>query len=464
MTDYQASQRKGKLGLSIFTARKRSPPWYFLGLTMAATGVWLMALHYAPGRFLLYGFVLWLILNLSLNLRLLFFTLGICLVLMETGFRGYAIYLDARYPTNSAESILWEYDPLLGWKNAAGQEGEFIRKENFTRSRVKINSVGLRDDEYNLLKPPGTRRILLLGDSVTVGFEVDKKHVIDTRLESLLASEGQFEVINGGVRGYGTDQSYLFLKETGLQFLPDIIIYIFVNNDTMGNVTIHRPNRKFGKAYFRVDQDGKPVLYGVPVPRFFEPGDQWIMSDPDVEDYFNKHQRHKRREKKNQDQGQKNLSDLLKQDLSHFHATSALKDLVRRNRVLAPILMHFGVIANKLPEDIPQTVKDYQWRVTEALVDAMAKEAQRAGARFLVYEFTSTGTDKVGKQIEQPTALQEVCERLEISYLNSFRLFYEKSGGKLRFRFPNDGHWNALGHDLGAQDIYRYLVESGWLN
>ncbi|MDT7043575.1 hypothetical protein [Candidatus Nitronereus thalassa] len=459
LTDSLPAKPGPNRGGPTLSLKKRNATWYSLGLIMGVAGLGLLALNYPAGRFLLYGFALWLTLSLPVNLRIFIFSLGFCFILTEIGFRSYAMYLQAQYPGHSYEDILWEYDSLLGWKKTADLEVEFIRKKKRMRTQVKTNSLGLRDDEYTFQKPHGTGRILLLGDSVTVGLEVEKEEVIDTRLESRLSSEGQFEVINGGTRGYGTDQSYLFMKETGLRFQPDIVIYIFVPNDPENNVTIHKPNRTFGKSYFRLDHNGNLLLSGVPVPKVFEPFDQWIMSDPDLEAYYNQGLPKKSEQKQKTHDPQKAL-DHLKHDLSYFQTPGALKDLIKRNSLLTSVFTRLGLMTVNLPVNIPQRILDYQWKITEALVDAMNNKAQNAGAKFLVYEFTSDG-----KANAETTVLQKICERLEIPYLNSFHLFHEKTeGNKFRFRFPFDGHWNALGHDLAAQDIRRYLIEKGWVD
>ena len=86
-----------------------------------------------------------------------------------------------------------------------------------------------------------------MGDSVIAGLEVENDQVLDKRFGIMAQQPGKYEVVNAGVRGYGTDQSLLFFQNEGYKYHPDIVIYVFVNNDPMENVTIHKPNRKFGK-------------------------------------------------------------------------------------------------------------------------------------------------------------------------------------------------------------------------
>ena len=95
------------------------------------------------------------------------------------------------------------------------------------------NSVGLRDYERPLEKPPGTFRILGLGDSVTYGYRVPLDDSILKVLERRLnaTGEGQYDVLNLGVPGYNTVQEERMLEEVGLAYAPDLILLTYVLND-----------------------------------------------------------------------------------------------------------------------------------------------------------------------------------------------------------------------------------------
>ena len=100
-------------------------------------------------------------------------------------------------------------------------------------NRVFLNSHGFRDDEMPLEKPPGERRILVLGDSVTFGWGVDQGEDFPARLEALLRQlqGGAWQVINSGVNGYNSQQEAEFFVTKGIRFQPDIVLLVFVAND-----------------------------------------------------------------------------------------------------------------------------------------------------------------------------------------------------------------------------------------
>ena len=116
--------------------------------------------------------------------------------------------------------------------------------------RATSNSHGFRDRERELAKPPGVRRVLMLGDSVVEGISyVDDESTLSRRLESLYP-DGKTEVLNLGVSGYCTLAEVTLLKERGLAFSPDVVVLIFVANDfnnfnpehTVGGGVAERPD------------------------------------------------------------------------------------------------------------------------------------------------------------------------------------------------------------------------------
>lgn len=166
------------------------------------------------------------------------------------------IYLEE--PGHEITGHRYLYDPQLGWKNIPGWESVTHNR------RLKINSLGLRDREHPYDKPAGVRRILVLGDSYAWGYGVSNEETFSEVLEQRFVEEhANWEVLNSGVSGWGTDQEYLYLLHEGFRYGPDLVVVAFyLINDPLNNVN----SAQYGlhKPYF---VDASLTLGNVPVPR-----------------------------------------------------------------------------------------------------------------------------------------------------------------------------------------------------
>jgi len=76
-------------------------------------------------------------------------------------------------------------------------------------------------------KPENTFRILCLGDSILFGFGANNEETFTYYLEKILNKKFRgttFEVINAAAPGWGLLEYYLFLKNEGYKYSPDLII------------------------------------------------------------------------------------------------------------------------------------------------------------------------------------------------------------------------------------------------
>ncbi len=204
--------------------------------------------------------------TVALALGALLFSCG----LAEAGLRlaGFT----AIYDTYSKPSLFWIHDEELGWVHEPGARGSYVGPRPFPvefETRIEINRLGLRGPEV-APKAPAEYRVLALGDSSTVGFEVPYEEAFTALMEARLARrlDVPVRVINAGVRGYGTDQQLLTYRRLGRELQPDLVLLVFNGNDPNDNVTLHRMRRPFGKAGFALRENGQLVPVGVPVPRY----------------------------------------------------------------------------------------------------------------------------------------------------------------------------------------------------
>src|SRR5262249_28273042 len=156
-----------------------------------------------------------------------------------------------------------EYDAHLGWKHRPGARATYHRREYTTE--VGINSHGLRDVERDYTTP-GRFRILALGDSFVEGYTVPFEQTLTSVLEtSLTRPSCPVEVLNAGTAAWSTDQEFLYYREQGAKFSPQVVLVFFYYNDIVSNTIANY----FGshKPLLAAVAEGGLVLTNDPVPR-----------------------------------------------------------------------------------------------------------------------------------------------------------------------------------------------------
>ena|GEM_PF-4105958 len=101
-----------------------------------------------------------------------------------------------------------------------------------TIKSININSLGFRGPEPDSNK----QSILILGDSMVYGHGVSQMNTFSQILRSKL----ELNILNAGVKGYGTDQSLLLLREIIQEQNIKIVIFSFNYNDLYDNVVKRR--------------------------------------------------------------------------------------------------------------------------------------------------------------------------------------------------------------------------------
>lgn len=128
------------------------------------------------------------------------------------------------YRLSKNKHLLYE---LLPGSKAKNQGKEYV-----------INAFGFRDKEYRRRKVNKTR-IIFVGDSITYGWRVALEETYHKQIERLLYNRGyDVDVMGMGIPGYNTIQEYYLVKETVLDFKPDILILQIAPNDFERTVSV----------------------------------------------------------------------------------------------------------------------------------------------------------------------------------------------------------------------------------
>ena len=134
---------------------------------------------------------------------------------------------------------------------------------------LRTNSRGLREDESVVYdKAKDVTRILMVGDSFTLGYTVERADTLSQLLAARMRSEGRnVEVINGGTEGYSTDQEVLFLEQLAGEGIVesssyDVVVLCMYQNDVWWN-----DQESYGPARKpRLEMKGDPPVADLAVP------------------------------------------------------------------------------------------------------------------------------------------------------------------------------------------------------
>ena len=97
------------------------------------------------------------------------------------------------------------------------------------------NSEGFRDVEHQRTRPPGTFRILGLGDSFANGwgaaFEQSPLYLLESELNRRPGQHPAVEIIKAGIGGYSPEAERMLLESVGLAYSPDLVLVAFTPTD-----------------------------------------------------------------------------------------------------------------------------------------------------------------------------------------------------------------------------------------
>jgi lysophospholipase L1-like esterase len=375
-------------------------------------------------------------------------SLAVAVVAAEVGLRlaGYVPI----YEVYSKPELFWQYDEQLGWSLQPGARGRYVGPRPFPiefDAAIEINSFGLRGPEP-APSQPGELRVVVLGDSVVAGFEVDYSETFVARLEDALRDRftEPVTVVNAGVRGYGTDQSLLWYRDRGVALAADLVVLVFSRNDFEDNLTLHRARRPFGKGAFGLRPSGALETVGIPVPKY-ELCSSWML---------NEHYEPTRIDGPLSRAGcalQTRLSDhsafmtLFAMSLArlpgvvYFLKEAAEPELGGAARVASAMPWRLHVPRRAGVPNAPPGPDNLAARaLTTALLQALARDVRMSGARFLLvispYQWERLDTRALAADRIEP---HSVVLRNPIP--------------QALLQFRNDSHLNALGHRVFAEAL-----------
>lgn len=348
----------------------------------------------------------------------------------------------------AALSQFYLTDPLLGWRLRPNAEG-WQTEEG--KQFVRINSAGYRDLEREIKKPKDVYRIAVLGDSFTQAMEVALAEafpaVVEQELKHCEGLAGKTpEVLNFGVKGYGTGQELLSLKRDVWQYQPDfVVLAVFSENDVFDNHPELNHTDAELAPYFRLDKDGKLQLESVsdrsPWLSAVRSNTVWLKTHSHIGQLIDKFMR----------------------------LTSATQGKRNQTRLIKKFGKNYGAVMIYRTPTLPELLE--AWEVTEALLIEFSREVREKGAGFLLT--TLSNPIQVEPNAERRNAFQRQIKSPDLFYPDRRieRLAIEQhiphailapelqklaeSDNAYYHGFENmqlgNGHYNPLGHQrVGA--------------
>lgn len=302
----------------------------------------------------------------------------------------------------------------------------------------RVNSLGLRGRETTVAKPENTRRILMLGDSFTMGKGVQDDETFSVLVAKMLQDSlkscngGTVEVLNAGVDSYAPILEYLYFKRELARLGADLVVLNLDNSDLIQEAAYrHQAVRNAEGEITAVPQIWRQSFY----ERFLS----WAT---------------------------RNLY-LTRVILVHVNRAMGHRELSVRQVVNEFGREHF---AHTLAGDVDRTT---QWR---DIFDSLARIKQltdSAGSDFLLttYPWAHQLVGNVGwaegrKPYMQPGdklsdvtqhAIRSHAEALNMDLLETQPAFEAYHGpGPLYFNI--DPHWTPTGQKIMAEALYRQIA------
>jgi len=308
-----------------------------------------------------------------------------------------------------------EFDETLGFRLEPLAEGEYrgvslLADNPQIRTPVKINALGIRGPERTLAKPPGVRRLLVLGDSFVVALEVPYEASLTARLEARAAAArgAPVEGIALGMTSYGQAQEWLWLARTGVPLSPDVVLLmVHLGNDVEDN------SMAFGtgssRPYFDL-VDGALVQVGWP-------------------------------------DGKARWKYAVAKRLRSF---IVLREIALRVSFLKRAAGRAGLLNFAAEKRLDGGLADKQrrgWALTLALIREIVRTSRAAGALPLV---AWHGTFPTGTEETPAQAIAAFCSAERLACLD----LHPALAGQAELFVPDDEHWSLRGHERVAELVW----------
>lgn len=291
---------------------------------------------------------------------------------------------------------------------------EYFHKSYDGQWDFKINAQGFRNG-HNIPyeKKGGGTRILLLGDSFTIGYEVSVEQTFGAILERILREKGYaVEVLNAGVSGFSNAEEWIYFREEGLKFHPDVVIVSFFKNDLEDNVRTDLFRLKNGVLV----ENSKAYLPFVKERVFLNSFSlyRWLNQHSYLHSYLN------------------NV------------ATLYLKDKIKSENEAM-------ILEMKRSEAAFKDIETYEKDLAVAILQQIKFTAEKNKVHVILMEIP---TFKLEPSILSNVDLSKICD----DYFDTWLLLSQFTGLEPLYRLHGHRHWTEKAHEIAAEGLAERIV------
>ena len=333
-------------------------------------------------------------------------------------------------------------DPVIGKRYVTSFDDRVFVPESGETIGLRFNREGFRGEDVAYDKSPGTRRVAVIGDSMTVLVATEEDRTWVSRLEGLLngvSESDRWEVLNFGVSSASTGQELVLYREVVSRYEPDIVILaLFVGNDITDN---SRRLTRAPRIYFDLTDDGgvRALPYSAPTSA----ASAWL----------NQHSR-----------------------LYVWYRTVSTMSRARINQAKNKLEPRFLVFRSDTPGDLA-----HAWQLSERLIQTFAAEVEADGSRFIlavlptgpqIYDdlwseiLTAAGDDAAHFDSSYPERrLRKLCDEQQLQcvmLLDGLRgVAASASDDDTRLFYDNGRrHFTDGGNSAAAEIMHDFLEQS----
>ncbi len=301
-------------------------------------------------------------------------------------------------------------------------------------------------------KPSNTFRILVFGDSIIFGVGVNNEKIFTAVLEQKLNQQipnQKFEVINASANGWSPVEYYLYMKNEGYKYSPDLVI---INQAVDDSILIPQNRIAFKNLkYEQISQNHAQIIFD---DIFIKPEEtsiyqrikQSITSLPFYENFLN-----------------------------NFHTLILVNNRLSQFGMEAKDASIKKTVLYKLFEDLKnKNISEVSWKVSEEeFKGPVSEESQKQ----IQYHFTMNALVRfILKNNSQLLLLNSPTYQEVFKIVKKRENFnpIKKNGnnpvhlveGMINFHrknttpllFPKDLHWTPSGHHLAASIVFNHLL------